>query len=299
MGRRGNFAAVIDMDSTTPRRIANRRCAVNGLASVAIATLTACFLPHAALAQPASGGPVEKVETTFESVDSTVSAQWEFPATTPAPLVVMLPASEAVDRDGLPPGYGEDPSTGIYAQLARRLLDAGFAVFRYDSPGTGRSSPGQFCTDRSTALEGYGRALDHPKVDRSRVFLLGHSASTDTIAGIWDRYAAVRKPAGAVLLANIVGEADAVHITAPVLIAVSDKTPNEVFQRGQFPADARSRAKPPLETQLVTVPGVDETLLVPQGNEEKPKVWSIDARAVDATIEWLKAHAAAGAPASR
>ena len=144
MGRRGNFAAVIDMDSTTPRRIANRRCAVNGLASVAIATLTACFLPHAALAQPASGGPVEKVETTFESVDSTVSAQWEFPATTPAPLVVMLPASEAVDRDGLPPGYGEDPSTGIYAQLARRLLDAGFAVFRYDSPGTGRSSPGQF-----------------------------------------------------------------------------------------------------------------------------------------------------------
>jgi pimeloyl-ACP methyl ester carboxylesterase len=237
------------------------------------------------------GAGIEKIETTFESVDATVSAQWEFPARTPAPLVVLLPASEAVDRDGLPPGYGEDPSTGIYAQLARKLLDAGFAVFRYDSPGTGRSSQGQYNTVRSTALEAYTRAVDHPKVDGAHVFLLGHSQSTDTVVGIYSRYAAVRPPAGVILLANLVGETDMVRVDAPTLIVVSDKTPDDIYQYGQFPTDARQRATDrKLETQLVTINGAEATLLTPTNKDKGGKLYSIEPRAVDATLEWLKAR---------
>jgi pimeloyl-ACP methyl ester carboxylesterase len=241
---------------------------------------------------PSSAGPaIEKIETTFESVDATVSAQWEFPSHTPAPLVVLLPASEAVDRDGLPPGYGEDPATGIYAQFARKLLASGFAVFRYDSPGTGRSSPGQYCTVRSTALEGYTRAVDHPKVDRQHVFLVGHSASTDSAVGIYSRYAAVQPPAGIVLLANLIGETDLVTVDAPVLIVVSDKTPDEIYQHGQFPKDARSRATTKkLETDVVVLTGAEETLLSPVDKNGGGKVYSIDPRAVDATLEWLRAR---------
>lgn len=234
------------------------------------------------------GGP-EKIETTFESVDATISAQWEFPARTPAPLIVLIPASEAVDRDGLPPGYGEDPATGIYAQFSRKLLDAGFAVFRYDSPGTGRSSSGQFSTVRSTALEAYTRAVDHPKVDRAHVFLVGHSASTDTIVGIYPRYAAVVPPAGVVLLASIVGETDIVRVDAPTLIVVSDKTPDEIYQHGQFPTDARSRfTEKKLETSLVTLPGAEETLLSPIEKAGGGKLYSIEPRAVSATLDWLR-----------
>jgi pimeloyl-ACP methyl ester carboxylesterase len=240
-------------------------------------------------APPGSG--VEKIETTFESVDATVSAQWEFPARTPAPLVVLLPASEAVDRDGLPPGYGEDPSTGIYAQLARKLLDAGFAVFRYDSPGTGRSSQGQYSTVRSTALEGYTRAVDHPKVDGEHVFLLGHSQSTDTVVGIYSRYAAIKPPAGVILLANLVGETDIVRVEAPTLIVVSDKTPDDIYQYGQFPTDAREKfTEKKLETQLVTIPGAEATLLAPTNKNGGGKLYSIEPRAVDATLEWLRAR---------
>lgn len=253
-------------------------------AALVLSPVVACALADA---PPPNPPGVEKVETTFESVDATVSAQWEFPARTPAPLVVLLPASEAVDRDGLPPGYGEDPSTGIYAQLAKKLLDAGFAVFRYDSPGTGRSSPGQYSTVRSTALEGYTRAVDHPKVDRSRVFLLGHSASTDTIAGIYPRFASVCPPTGAVLLANIVGETDIVRIEAPALIVVSDKTPDDIYQHGQFPTDARGRQEKKLETRLVTLTGAEETLLTPTDKNGGGKNYSIDPRAVDAATEWM------------
>jgi pimeloyl-ACP methyl ester carboxylesterase len=272
-----------------------RARAVRALFAVAaaVAPVLVADVPVFALTDaPLPAAPtVEKVETTFESVDATVSAQWEFPAHTPAPLVVLLPASEAVDRDGLPPGYGEDPATGIYAQLARKLLASGFAVFRYDAPGTGRSSPGQFCTVRSTALEGYTRAVDHPKVDRQHVFLLGHSASTDSAVGIYSRYAAVQPPAGVVLLANLVGETDLVGVDAPVLIVVSDKTPDEIYQHGQFPKDARSRATAKkLETEVVVLKEAEETLLSPVDKNGGGKVYSIDPRAVDATLEWLRAR---------
>lgn len=261
---------------------------------LALALLAAvAFGPTVALATtdepPAPPTGYEKVDTTFESVDATVSAQWEFPARTPAPLVVLLPANSAVDRDGLPPGFGLDPATGIYAQFAKKLLAAGFAVFRYDSPGTGRSSNGQFCTDRSTAIEGYTRAVDHPKVDRTHVFLIGHSASTDTAVGIYPRYAAVAPPAGVVLLANIVGETDLLTVDAPTLIVVTDKTPDDLYQRGQFPVDARSRAKDrKLETSLVTLPGAEDTLLAPVDKNGGGKLYSLDPRAVDAAIEWMR-----------
>jgi pimeloyl-ACP methyl ester carboxylesterase len=272
--------------SKRPRAANAFRVALALAISISVTPVPALSLPDA----PVVATPgIEKVETTFESVDATVSAQWEFPARTPAPLVVLLPASEAVDRDGLPPGYGEDPSTGIYAQFARKLLAAGFAVFRYDSPGTGRSSPGQFCTVRSTALEAYTRAVDHPKVDGAHVFLIGHSASTDSVVGIYPRYAAVRPLAGVVLLANIVGETDIVNVDAPTLIVVSDRTPDEIYQHGQFPKDARSRSTTKkLETDLIVLPGAEETLLSPIDKNGGGKIYSIEPRAVDAVLDWLR-----------
>lgn len=240
---------------------------------------------------PSAPSAIERVETTFQSVDATVSGQWEFPAKTPAPLVVLLPASESVDRDGLPAGYGEDPSNGIYAQFAKALVEAGFAVFRYDSPGIGRSSSGQFSTTRSTALEGYTRAVDHPKVDRDHVFLIGHSASTDSVVGIYPRYAEACPVDGVVLLASIIGETDILRVDAPVLIVVSDKTPDEIYQHGQFPVDARSRNKDKkLETTLKTLTGAEETLLSSTDKPDGGKHYALDPRAVEATIEWLRAR---------
>ncbi len=249
--------------------------------------------------RPPSAAANQLLETTYKSVDATVAAQWEFPATTPAPLVVIVPASEALDRNGLPAGYGEDPDTGIYAQLAAKLLAAGFAVFRYDAPGTGRSSPGRYTTVRATALEGYTHAVDHAKIDPDQVYLLGHAAGTDTIVGIYSRYTAVHPPAGVILLANRVGENDIVQVQAPTLLIVTDKTPDDQYQLGQFPADARSRVSDKkLETKLVTLPGAEETMLAPippaaAGQDaDVPKQASLDPRAVAAILDWLQAQRA-------
>lgn len=270
--------------------------------TVALAAVLAWAAPVAAspLSDSPSAAGVELVETTYKSVDATVAAQWEFPARTPAPLVVIIGASEALDRNGLPPGYGEDPATGIYSQLARKLLAAGFAVFRYDSPGTGRSSPGHYSTVRSTALEGYIRAVDHARIDPDHVYLLGHAEGSDSVVGIYSRYAAARPPAGVILLANRVGETDLVQVDAPTLLIVTDKTPDDLYQHGQFPADARARyTAKKLETKLVVLPGAEETMLAPippdqNGDATKPKHASIDPRAVSAILDWLQSRSGNG-----
>ena len=103
------------------------------------------------------------VETTFESVDATIAAQWDFPDRSPAPLVVFIPAGGRIDRNGWNPGIGESPDRGMYAQFARDLVHAGFAIFRFDKPGAGKSSRGRYATERSNALEAYTRAVDHAR----------------------------------------------------------------------------------------------------------------------------------------
>lgn len=239
------------------------------------------------------------VETTFNSVDAVVAGQWEFPESTPAPLVVILPASTNVDRHGLPKGADVEPGDGIYAQLAARLLREGFAVFRFDSPGTGRSGRGRFSTERSTALEAYTRAVDHARVDTSRVFLLGHSGSTDAIVGIYPRYEAANPLGGVVLLSNRVGETDLLRVEAPVLIVVTDKNPDDLYQHGRFPTDARSRAEDrDLPTTLVTIPDAEHSLLTETG-EGVDKRYAFDPRAVTALLEWLGRRSAGAGMALR
>ena len=66
--------------------------------------------------------------------------------------IPMIPAGGRLDRNGWNPGLGESADDGIYSRLADQLVEAGFAVFRYDKPGAGRSSRGHYATERSTAI---------------------------------------------------------------------------------------------------------------------------------------------------
>jgi alpha-beta hydrolase superfamily lysophospholipase len=232
----------------------------------------------------------QTVQTTFQSVDATLAAQWDFPAQTPAPLVVLIPGGGRMDRNGWMPGMGENAAHGIYAQLTKRLVESGFAVFRYDKPGAGRSGPGHFATERSNALEAYTHAIEHPRVDPERVFMLGHGLGTDTIAAIYPRFAAVTRPAGAVLLDNAVGESDGVRIEAPTLIVNPGKDPDDKFQYGAFVADARSKVEGrKLETELVILEGAQPGLLA-TSETGKDVYYTLDSRATDAVVRWLMQH---------
>lgn len=266
-----------------------------GLLSIAILMLLAWALPvSSAPAATARDAPAltrpRVVETTFKSVDATIAAQWDFPEHSPAPLVVLIPGGANLDRDGMPPGAFNETGKGIYAELADELVKAGFAVFRYDSPGTGRSSRGRFNTPRSDALEAYRRAVDHARVDAKRVFLLGHSYGTDAVAGIYSRYVEIAPPAGVILLASRVGETLAVQITAPTLIVVGEKNPDDHFHFGTYPTEARDAStKPKLETKLVTIPDAEHSLVTTMETNGGTRL-ELDSRAQHAIVEWLMQH---------
>ena len=271
------------------------------LAAIALAQ-TFTWVSSALSAPAVEPSPLERprlVETTFKSVDATIAAQWDFPKRSPAPLVVLIPASGSLDRNGMPPGSSDPGGTGIYAQLADKLVEDGFAVFRFDKPGTGKSSRGSYNTPRSDALEAYAAAVKHARVDLDNLYLLGHSYGTDAIAGIYGRYESIAPPAGVVLLSNRVGETQIVKIVAPTLIVVGERNPDDLYQRGRFAAEARKGAdKTPLETKLVTVPEAGHALLA-ETEAGGAKSISVDPRAVSAILDWLMERVGKGAQASR
>jgi len=266
-------------------------------AALAVLTLLVPSRVFAAPPPPSSGTPQRErtVETTFQSVDATIAGQWDFPARTPAPLVVLIPSQGRLDREGRLPGLGEEPGHGMYGELTDALVNAGFAVFRFDKPGTGRSAPGQFATERSNAIEAYGRAIDHARVDRDHVFLLGHSLGSDTIAGIFSRYEAVTPPRGVIFFDSTVGERMSLDVKAPLLIVNPNKDPDDRYTFGEFVVEARSVAPGgKLETSLALIDDAEPGLLAPmvQGDEKL----ELHPRAIAATIDWLrKRHAAAPA----
>jgi pimeloyl-ACP methyl ester carboxylesterase len=184
----------------------------------------------------------------------------------------------------------------MYGELADALVNAGFAVFRFDKPGVGRSAPGHFATERSNAIEAYGRAIDHARVDRDNVFLLGHSLGSDSIAGIFPRYEAVAPPRGVIFLDSTVGERMSLDVKAPLLIVNPNKDPDDRYTFGEFVVEARSvAAGGKLETSLVLIDDAEPGLLAPmvQGEEKL----ELHPRAIAATIEWLrKRHAGPPAP---
>jgi pimeloyl-ACP methyl ester carboxylesterase len=232
------------------------------------------------------------VQTTFESVDAMIAAQWDFPARTPAPLVVIIPSQGRLDRDGRPAGLGEEPDQGMYAKLSKALVAAGFAVFRFDKPGAGRSAPGRFATERSNAIEAYTRAVDHARVDTEHVFLLGHAMGTDAIAGIYSRYEAVVPPKGVVFLDSVVGERMSMEVKAPLLIVNPNKDPDDRFTYGEFVVETRRTASDgKLATDLRLIDGAEPGLLAPSPGEAE--ALDLHPNAITTVVDWLrKAHAA-------
>jgi pimeloyl-ACP methyl ester carboxylesterase len=237
-----------------------------------------------------------RVQTTFESVDAVIAAQWDFPERSPAPLVVLIPSQGRLDRDGSFPGLAEGDGQGMYAELANALVAAGFAVFRFDKPGAGRSAPGRFATERSNAIEAYTRAVDHARVDRDNVFLLAHSAGSDAVAGIYSRYEAVVAPRGVVFLDNAVGERMSLDVKAPLLIVNPNNDPDDRYTHGQFVVESRNVApEGKLSTELILIDGAEPGLLAP--NLDGAERFELHPRAITVTIDWLR-KAQADAPAS-
>jgi alpha-beta hydrolase superfamily lysophospholipase len=114
---------------------------------------------------------------------------------------------------------GSDDRTG-YTAFADMALDSGYAVFRWDKRGTGRSGAGGRGSTTQDAVNAYEIALEQPYIDRKRAVILAQDAGTGLLGSSFGLFARVQHPQGVILATNRLDEEAVLAIEAPTLIVV-------------------------------------------------------------------------------
>lgn len=174
---------------------------------------------NATLPQPPDSKPTPLAPTTqelvFQSSDGTrLAGQFDWPpAQTRPPLVFIIHHADAIDR------YQ-------YQFLVDRLLPAGYAVFRFDKRGTGRSSGVYGCCEDDDALAAYRAAMTQGGFDPEHVFIVAQSIGTTILANHFEEFAQIHPPTGVVLLSSLLEYEEVLAVKTPIHIIVSDSEPN-------------------------------------------------------------------------
>lgn len=112
---------------------------------------------------------------------------------------------------------GCDDRTG-YVHYAQAGLASGYAVFRWDKRGTGRSGAGGRGSTTQDAVNAYEVALEQPNIDRKRVVILAQAAGTGLLGDSFGLFARVQLPYGVVLATNALDEEAILAIESQVLV---------------------------------------------------------------------------------
>ncbi len=152
----------------------------------------------------------EQREVRFAAGDAILAGELDLPlGDDPAPLVFIIHHSGPVTRDA-------------YGYMAELLVEAGFAVFRFDKRGVGASGGEAGCCEAEDVLAAYQAAIGQPGIDPARVLIVAQSIGTIHLADRYAEFAAIHRPLGVVLLSSLLGPERITAIAAPVHVIVSD-----------------------------------------------------------------------------
>lgn len=150
-------------------------------------------------------------EVTFAGADGVpLAGQLDLPPDlSEPPLVVFIHHAGPETRD-------------TYQHLAAYLVPRGYAVFRFDKRGTGRSNGVYGCCEADDALAAYRAVYSEPGFDHRRVFIIAQSLGTQIVAERFSDFQAIGATAGVVLLSSLLRGDAVLTIRAPIHIIVSD-----------------------------------------------------------------------------
>lgn len=93
-----------------------------------------------------------------------------------------------------------------YQHYADVSLHAGYAIFRWDKRGTGRSGAGGRGSTTQDAINAYKTALLQPMINHKQVVIIAQGCGTKMLGSAFERFAQHQKPAGVILVANRLDE---------------------------------------------------------------------------------------------
>lgn len=150
----------------------------------------------------------------FAGDDVLLAGQIDYPASPPPiqgyPLIVTLHHAGCNTRED----YGH------YAEMGLRT---GYAVFRWDKRGTGRSGSGGRGSIVQDAVNAYKTALTQPSINQQQVVILAQAEGTVLLGEGFALFSKVQQPAGAVLVSNMLDENAILSVQTRVKIIATNK----------------------------------------------------------------------------
>lgn len=142
-----------------------------------------------------------------------LAGQIDYPTNPPPlsghPLVFILPHAGCTDLEG-------------YQEHALCFLKVGWAVFRWDKRGTGRSGSGGVGSPMRDALQAYRTSIEQKHIARARVIIFAQSEGTALLGEAYAQFAGIQRPLGVILASNMLDEAAVLSIDVPILFVTGD-----------------------------------------------------------------------------
>jgi len=164
-----------------------------------------------AVQTPVSVGSSKELKFAGDSV--VLAGQIDYPVTPRPeggyPLIFVLHHAGCNTRD-------------CYNHYTELALESGFAVFRWDKRGTGRSGAGGRGSTTQDAVNAYEVAVEQEHINPRRVVILAQGAGTGLLGSSFGLFARVQAPYGAILVSNLLDQDAILAVEAPVLVVMAD-----------------------------------------------------------------------------
>lgn len=170
-------------------------------------------------------------EVIFAGDNVRLAGQIDYPTTpmpdTGYPLVVVIPHSGCNTRND-------------YTHYASVALQSGYAVFRWDKRGTGRSGASGLGSTIQDAINAYATGVKQECVDTQKVIILAQGEGTLLLSEAFEAFADVQPPFGALLIGNMLDQKQILSIRTRVQVIIGSQDWINWQTYGKAPCDAHN-----------------------------------------------------------
>jgi uncharacterized protein len=168
-----------------------------------------------------------------------------------------------------------------YAEIA---LDAGYAVFRWDKRGSGRSGGGGGGSTTQDAVNAYEIALDQPNVCPQQVVIMAQGAGTGLLGSSYGLFARYQPPQGAILVSNLLDAEEILALPIPLQVVMGQNDWRDTDEFGEQACMAHNAAYKH-SASFYLAKQADRSLRVAETNGD---VQIFHSGARKAMIDWLR-----------
>jgi uncharacterized protein len=155
-----------------------------------------------------------------------------------------------------------------YSHYAQAGLSCGYAVFRWDKRGTGRSGAGGRGSTTLDAVLAYETALEQPHIDPRRAVILAQNEGTLLLGDSFGLFARLQRPHGVILAGNMLDARAILAIDAPVQVVLGQRDWNDWSSYAREACAAHNQVYPHGASYYVA-PDADRRLMIGEGSQRQ------------------------------